>query len=309
MVLRRLSILMLAFAIALSSHGDEADTPPAPEAAGKLAHFSSPVRESSGVVASRKHADVFWTHGDSGCGPKLYAFRRDGTVLGVCVVAAQNRDWEDIAIDDEGHLYIADTGNNGRGNRTVVVYRVDEPDPTGWETEPPTEEVEVSERWELSYPGKPFDCESLFVFGDFGYVISKMLDGTPATIYRFSLKPQKETAELEEVGKLDTVMPVTGADISADGKRLVIVTPTGIAVYDLADGVASAGASDPARFWFVQPAMEACCFVADGVLTTSEKGDIYFFPNDRLKRRAQANDDGGKAPASGLGWLLPSLGK
>src|SRR6266550_6458767 len=57
-----------------------------------VARISDPlIKESSGVVASRRYADVFWTHNDGG-GPKkqvLYAIDREGntraffSVLGV----------------------------------------------------------------------------------------------------------------------------------------------------------------------------------------------------------------------------------
>ena len=50
-------------------------------ASGCSLTFSDPrIKESSGVVASRRYADVFWTHNDGG-GPKkqvLYAIDREG---------------------------------------------------------------------------------------------------------------------------------------------------------------------------------------------------------------------------------------
>src|SRR5688500_17838526 len=36
------------------------------------------VRESSGLVASRREPGLFWTHNDSGDGPLVYAFDRAG---------------------------------------------------------------------------------------------------------------------------------------------------------------------------------------------------------------------------------------
>src|SRR5678815_506329 len=46
-----------------------------------LARISDPrIEESSGVIASRRYTDVFWTHNDGG-GPKkqiLYAIDREG---------------------------------------------------------------------------------------------------------------------------------------------------------------------------------------------------------------------------------------
>ena len=58
---------------------------------------------------------MFWTHNDGG-GPKkqvLYAIDREGnTRAAFPVIGATFHDWEDIAIDDAGHLYLGDIGNN-----------------------------------------------------------------------------------------------------------------------------------------------------------------------------------------------------
>jgi hypothetical protein len=63
------------------------------------------IKESSGVIASRRYANVFWTHNDGG-GPKkqvLYAIDREGnTHAAFPVTGATFHDWEDIAIDDAG---------------------------------------------------------------------------------------------------------------------------------------------------------------------------------------------------------------
>ena len=56
------------------------------------------IRESSGVVASRKNPGLFWTHNDSGDGPFVYAFDRAGRGRGTFrVEGAKALDWEDIA--------------------------------------------------------------------------------------------------------------------------------------------------------------------------------------------------------------------
>src|SRR5262249_9269918 len=57
------------------------------------------IRESSGIAASRRNAGVFWTHNDSGDGPFIYAFDRQGKHRGVWRVAGAGAvDWEDMAI-------------------------------------------------------------------------------------------------------------------------------------------------------------------------------------------------------------------
>ena len=98
-----------------------------------LARISDPlIKESSGVVASRRYADVFWTHNDGG-GPKkqvLYAIDRKGnTRASFPVIGVALHDWEDIAIDNAGHLFIGDIGNNYAKRKTLAVYEIEEPNP------------------------------------------------------------------------------------------------------------------------------------------------------------------------------------
>src|SRR5262245_4848047 len=71
------------------------------------------VREPSGIIASRTHADIFWAHGDSGRAAKIYAVDRQGALIAALEVSdVDNVDWEDIAIDDQNNLWIGDIGNN-----------------------------------------------------------------------------------------------------------------------------------------------------------------------------------------------------
>ena len=77
--------LLLSVLLAASSTGcNVAEPQPGQEVAPGvrlLARISDVrIRESSGVVASRRHTDVLWTHNDGG-GPKkqvLYAIDREG---------------------------------------------------------------------------------------------------------------------------------------------------------------------------------------------------------------------------------------
>src|SRR3954463_4778166 len=81
--------------------------------------------EASGIVKSRRHPGIYWVHNDSGNSPSLYAIRRDGTIVREFRLSVPNVDWEDIAVDDEGHLYLGDIGNNGGLLGLRAVYRID----------------------------------------------------------------------------------------------------------------------------------------------------------------------------------------
>src|ERR1044072_7699521 len=144
------------------------------------------IKESSGFVASRWYINVYWSHNDGG-GPKkqvLYAIDGKGNTRALfSVMGVTLHDWEDIAIDDAGHLYIGDIGNNESKRDTLAVYEINEPNPQAG-----AGDVSPKHSWNLKFSETPFDCESLFVWKDYGYVVSKVFDKARAQIFRFPLK-------------------------------------------------------------------------------------------------------------------------
>lgn len=241
------------------------------------------ITESSGIVASRRHPGVFWTHTDGG-GPRkqfLFAISREGKSLAEFrVVGAAIDDWEDIGIDDAGHLYLGDIGNNDAKRDGLVVYEVDEPDPKSGRSL-----ASINRGWQLRFPKKPFDCEALFVWHGQGYVISKVFNDKKADLYRFSLSVSKTPQVLERIARLPIESPVTGADISADGKRLGIVAKSGAFLFDLDAGPADAAHAPYRRARFRHEQIEACCFVPEGLLATAESREIFLFTDEAFGDR------------------------
>jgi len=237
------------------------------------------ISESSGIVASRRWPGVFWTHNDQGSEPVLYAISREGRLIGEFKVDAENHDWEDIAIDGEGRLYIGDIGDNGREGKHIEVLCISEPDmPRPGASGKP---LAVVKRWRLGFPDKPFDCESLFIHGGSGYVISKLPKGRAAGLYQFPLDDGRKSPVLKKVATLPIDSPVTGADIAADGSRLAVVSMKSLDVFDIAGDPARAGSSQSWRRIALHAPhdIEACCFVPGGVLTSAESREIYYFPD------------------------------
>jgi hypothetical protein len=119
---------------------------------------SKEVKESSGVAFSQRVDGLFWTHNDSGDKPVLYAFHLDGSHAGsVAIKGSQAVDWEDIEsfeLDGFPWLMIADTGDNLRRRRGVVVYALKEPETT-------RNLITVDRTWNIEYPTGPLDCEGL----------------------------------------------------------------------------------------------------------------------------------------------------
>jgi hypothetical protein len=197
----------------------------------------------------------------------LFAIHRDGTVAGRVTVDANFHDWEDIATDEQGRLYLADTGNNSRERNRVNVYRIAEPETSA-------KHAEILDTWKLAFPDKPFNCESLFIWRDFGYVISKNEDGERAAVYRFPLQHQRKSMMLEKVMTLPIDQPVTAADISRDGKRLAVLSRGALYLFEIDGTVEKAGDATPQRISIPPIQAEGCCFVPDGVLMVAETGEV-----------------------------------
>ena len=92
------------------------------EPVGQLA--TAALCEASGIVKSRKYEGLYWTHNDSGNPATLFAIREDGSVVArVPVSGARNSDWEDLALDEAGTLFIGDIGDNLHRRREQLHLR------------------------------------------------------------------------------------------------------------------------------------------------------------------------------------------
>ena len=252
--------------------------------------FRSPrVRESSGVAVSRAHAGVLWTHNDSGDDPYVYATDLAGTDRGlVRIRGARAVDWEDIALGPcptggGACLYIADTGDNERVRKSVVIYAVPEPDPPAKAGRAVPSAPAAALR--LRYRGGPDDVEAIYVSPRDSalYLVSKGRSGV-VELYRVSRNAwdgdtvvaasplqQLPIAPFAAVGRL-----VTGAAIRPDGELVAIRTYTEIYTF-----VAGAGGLLSPSGWPVcnvtglEPQGEAIDFLDDSTFVlTSEAASI-----------------------------------
>jgi hypothetical protein len=198
-------------------------------------------REPSGLAAASARPGVFWTHDDSGAPARIFAIERTGRVLGMVEVeGARNRDWEDVAADGAGHLWIADTGNNGGRRRTLTLYRVVEPDPLS-----PPARVAVDRTVRVRYgPGEDaprYDAEALLVLAGRLHILTKQ----PGRARVFRVPDgagDGATVVLEARGEIEFEdVPtrygsgVTAADASPDGRRLAALTYGAVLVFDVRD--------------------------------------------------------------------------
>lgn len=264
-------------------------TPGAPEPlhVGPVTRFEDgAVSESSGVVASRQFAGVLWTHNDGGNPPYLFATDTLARMLGTWVVAgSENRDWEDIAAGpcpDGGHcLYLADVGDNRQRRPTGRIYRFREPEPDSLPADS-IGETTAADALTFQYPDGPTDVEAMYLDpGGAVYLISKGGLG-PVTHYRLPAgawgADHVVTAERLGLFPIDPgttrLAGVTGADLSADGHRLVVRTYRELFFYAVDDaGAVGAGPVTTCPILGLESQGEGVAWLDDErVVLTSERG-------------------------------------
>ncbi len=232
-----------------------------------------PVDESSGICPSVRHPGVFWTHNDSGDGPNLYAIHLDGSLVATYTVkGAKARDWEDIAIDDQGMLHIADVGDNLHKRNDQRIYKVPEP-----ETLRKKGQLEVVESIPVVYPEGTYNCEALFLDED-GTPTLITKDPGPATVYALEKDRwvRRQQLEVPDV--------VTGADLSDDG-RLAVSTYLGFVVFERDSNDQWIPAH---RTFAILEQCEAICWYNGALLLTSEQRALFRFTPGKESAQASA---------------------
>lgn len=155
-------------------------------------HLSSELGEISGIEFLNDTTIV--AINDGGNEPLLYLLNLKGKVQSVVKVEnAQNRDWEDLTVDDE-YLYIGDIGNNVNNRRDLVIYKVKITDVIEKKTVQP-EKITFNYKEQTAFPpdraDKHFDAEALAHFNDTLYIFTKdraRPNGGAAWVYKVPTK-------------------------------------------------------------------------------------------------------------------------
>ncbi len=251
-----------------------------PRKTGVLRHEA--ITECSGIVASRRNPGIFWVHNDSGDSPRVFAVDLAGELVAELLIRdATANDWEDIAIgpgprEDRSYLYIADTGNNdGLRAGDLCIYRVVEPSLQGiergkrWRSRP-------AEKIQFVYDDRSrFDCEGLAVDPATGDIYLFTKSFLLCKVFRIAApRNMRAVHAAKHVGTLRVRDTVTAADLSPDGRRLLLRTYLGLQEHILPEGkkLPEILRTQPRRL--VAPRelqSEAACYGLDGsVITTSE---------------------------------------
>ncbi len=234
-------------------------------------HFEDKeITESSGLVKSRRFEGIFWTHNDSGHPPRLFAVDRAGRRIGtVDLLGAANVDWEDIAIDDAGFLYLCDIGNNWNRREEFTLYRVPEVDPRQ------ARQATVSERHPFHYPAlRSPDAEACFFHQGALYILTKEPGNGKTGLYRLPLSDPGPPKELTFVAETDVESSVTAADLSADSARLAVLTYSSVLIFRKPDQGDNYLAGPPCRISIRFGQMEAIAWDGEDLIITNEESRL-----------------------------------
>lgn len=198
--------------------GDDGSDDGSDSAPAEFALADPRLTESSGLAASARHPDVYWTHNDSDDAARIYAV--DGTTgetrATVDLAGVTARDVEAISLGPEGDLYVADIGDNFGGEWPEVwIYRLPEPAELADATVAPTV-------YTVRYADGPRDAEALMVHPETGrvYIASKKGDGAGGLYVAPEELSEAGVNVFERVADIE--LEVTDGAFAPDGSRLLL---------------------------------------------------------------------------------------
>lgn len=196
-----------------------------------VAKLPKALKENSGIAYYGN--EKAWFVEDHGNDDIIYQVDFKGKLLReIKIKNGKNNDWEDLAKDPEGNLYIADTGNNSNKRKDLVIYKIPNPENNDGKSIE-AEKITYNYPEQQEFPPKKnnliYDSEAIFYRNNTIYIITKDRSQPfkgRALLYKVPATKGDYKAELiGEFNPCDTagICQVTSADISPDGKKIVLL--------------------------------------------------------------------------------------
>lgn len=252
----------------------------------------SDINESSAIIKSRVWDDLYWTLNDSGCNNRIFPFNKNGELYraewykekdgGIFIGNIINIDWEDMAVDNDGNIYVCDTGNNFNTRQDLAIHVLKDPIPTATGKTTATKTIKFYYPEQKEFPAEPNNYDSEAVFWAKGklYLLTKHRADTQTHLYRFDSVDQLKINPLTRIGTFEIGGMVTSADASIDGTKLAILTYNNIWVFESEEGDYFNGKIS----WLPINAnqCEAVCFDEDVLIITNEQMELFKLPLSEL---------------------------
>jgi hypothetical protein len=188
----------------------------------RIIDLGSPLGETSGL--QRIQGRLFSIN-DSGNSAEIQEINpvNGSLVRTIKVTNATNVDWEDLAASAT-HLFIGDFGNNAGNRSDLRILKIPLASLLN-QTEVIAEIIEFSypdqSDFSGSNPNHNFDCEAMIFWNNQLHLFSKNWGDERTKQYTLSTNVGKQVAALQ--GNYDSKGLITGADVSPDGKNVVLL--------------------------------------------------------------------------------------
>ena len=204
----------------------------------KIQHLPATVKEVSGMEKF-PNSDLIWMINDSGNKNILYGLKPGNSTLKTLEITnAENIDWEALARDTSGNLYIGDFGNNRNKRENLVIYKVKNPEANTSGKSVATKiffDLEDQTKFPPKKKKRNFDIEAFTHLNGKLYLFTKnrsRKSNGMSKIYRLPDQPGAHTAQL--IGEFQTCAKtscrITSASVSEDQKKLILLTNKSIYV-------------------------------------------------------------------------------
>ena len=195
------------------------------------------LKEVSGVELVN-NSNLIWLINDGGNRSNLFALSKKGKVKRQIDIETKNHDWEDLTSDEKGNIYIGDFGNNGSKRKNLKILKVKRKRLDNKKSE--VTKIEFKYENQKKFPPKDkdlyFDAEAFFYFKNNFYVFTKSRvknNYGKTFLYKIPAKKGKHIAKL--IGEFDNGKEneswITSADISSDGKKVVLLSQKNILIF------------------------------------------------------------------------------
>ena len=241
----------------------------------KVGHLHDSINESSGLV--RATDSTFYTIND-GWKREVFEIDRYGNLVNkfwIRTTGIGKKDWECLARTDS-LLFIGDIGNNANHRRDLTIYTL------------PLPQLDTLSSFTYIYddqydfpPAKGrrnFDGESLIYHKGVFYVISKNRGKGEATLYRIDQKDTISNFDGTRAMYHDSYHfngMVTGADISPDGTKLVVLTYGYVYLFDIQYDMSLSSPLSCSPFKNSGQAEGICFMNNTDILITNEEGTVF----------------------------------
>lgn len=198
------------------------------------------LNETSGLVCFQNKYLI--SHNDGGNSSSIYLLNMDGDLLKEIQISnIKNRDWEDLAKDEFGNLFIGDFGNNNNSRKHLYIYKIEHGfiDSTSVQAETIEFTYEDQTEFPPSKTNLNFDCEAFIIHGDSIILFTKCrtepFTGVSNVYYVPNKKGKHIAKKIHSIQLCDSdwrFCSITSSDYNSSTNQLVLLTYSRLYIID-----------------------------------------------------------------------------